>query len=89
MNSSFSRFLFPISKGNSSAFSLTGTIFSCVSPFSVHSIADSSYAPFNKIQIQMDDTTFGAYVIGKDDAPGIVVLQEAWGVNFEIKNLGS
>lgn len=30
--------------------------------------------------------TFDAYVIGKDDAPGIVVLQEWWGVDFEIKN---
>jgi len=25
-------------------------------------------------------------VIGKHDAPGIVVLQEWWGVDFEIKN---
>lgn len=30
--------------------------------------------------------TFDAYVIGKEDAPGIVVLQEWWGVDFEIKN---
>ncbi|KAI4322519.1 hypothetical protein L6164_022205 [Bauhinia variegata] len=49
-------------------------------------MADSSYAPFKKIQIQRDDTTFDAYVVGKDDAPGIVVLQEWWGVDFEIKN---
>ncbi|CAI9090122.1 OLC1v1024816C1 [Oldenlandia corymbosa var. corymbosa] len=48
------------------------------------SAADSS--PFKKVQIQRDDTTFDAYVIGKDDAPGIVVVQEWWGVDFEIKN---
>lgn len=30
--------------------------------------------------------TFDAYVIGKEDAPGIVVLQEWWGVDYEIKN---
>ncbi|XP_071730020.1 uncharacterized protein [Rutidosis leptorrhynchoides] len=41
---------------------------------------------FKKIQIQRDDTTFDAYVVGKEDAPGIVVLQEWWGVDFEIKN---
>ncbi|KAK7324807.1 hypothetical protein VNO77_28662 [Canavalia gladiata] len=40
----------------------------------------------NKIQIQRDDTTFDAYVVGKEDAPGIVVLQEWWGVESEIKN---
>lgn len=51
----------------------------------VRSMADSS-APFKKVQIQRDDTTFNAYVIGKEDAPGIVVLQEWWGVDFEIKN---
>ncbi|KAL8031345.1 hypothetical protein ABFX02_13G018300 [Erythranthe guttata] len=46
----------------------------------------NSSAPFKKVQIQRDNTTFDAYVIGKDDAPGIVVLQEWWGVDFEIKN---
>lgn len=30
--------------------------------------------------------TFDAYVVGKENAPGIVVLQEWWGVDFEIKN---
>lgn len=25
-------------------------------------------------------------MVGKDDAPGIVVLQEWWGVDYEIKN---
>ncbi|KAK9074059.1 hypothetical protein SSX86_006656 [Deinandra increscens subsp. villosa] len=39
-----------------------------------------------KIQIQREDITFDAYVVGKDDAPGIVVIQEWWGVDFEIKN---
>lgn len=33
-----------------------------------------------------NNQTFDAYVVGKDDAPGIVVLQEWWGVDFEIKN---
>jgi carboxymethylenebutenolidase len=46
----------------------------------------SSSSQFKKIQIQRDDTTFDAYVVGKEDAPGIVVLQEWWGVDFEIKN---
>jgi carboxymethylenebutenolidase len=41
---------------------------------------------FKKIQIQRDDTTFEAYVVGKENAPGIVALQEWWGVDFEIKN---
>lgn len=56
--------------------------------FQVRAMADSSAAssPFKKIQIQRGDSTFDAYVVGKDDAPGIVVLQEWWGVDFEIKN---
>lgn len=29
---------------------------------------------------------FDAYVVGKEDAPGIVVLQEWWGVDYETKN---
>lgn len=29
---------------------------------------------------------FDAYVVGKEGAPGIVVVQEWWGVDFEIKN---
>lgn len=32
------------------------------------------------------EQTFDAYVVGKENAPGIVVLQEWWGVDFEIKN---
>ncbi|CAA0815472.1 alpha/beta-Hydrolases superfamily protein [Striga hermonthica] len=43
-------------------------------------------SPFKKVQIERDNSTFDAYVIGRDDAPGIVVLQEWWGVDFEIKN---
>ncbi|CAA2961167.1 carboxymethylenebutenolidase homolog [Olea europaea subsp. europaea] len=46
----------------------------------------ASSSTFKKIKIQRDDTTFDAYVIGKEDAPGLVVLQEWWGVDFEIKN---
>lgn len=34
----------------------------------------------------LNDQTFDAYVVGKEDAPGIVVLQEWWGVDYEIKN---
>ncbi|KAK9284592.1 hypothetical protein L1049_023768 [Liquidambar formosana] len=49
-------------------------------------MADSASPQFKKIQIQRDDTAFDAYVVGKEDAPGIVVLQEWWGVDFEIKN---
>lgn len=30
--------------------------------------------------------TFDAYVVGKENAPGIVVVQEWWGVDFEVKN---
>ncbi|CAK7348995.1 unnamed protein product [Dovyalis caffra] len=56
------------------------------SRFQVRAMADSASQPFKKIQIQRDDTTFDAYVVGKEDAPGIVVLQEWWGVDFEIKN---
>ncbi|KAL1362736.1 hypothetical protein HN51_010955 [Arachis hypogaea] len=55
------------------------------SRFSVRSMAHSTPS-FNKITIQRDNTTFDAYVVGKEDAPGIVVLQEWWGVDFEIKN---
>jgi len=33
-----------------------------------------------------NDQTFDAYVVGKEDAPGIVVIQEWWGVDYEIKN---
>ena len=36
--------------------------------------------------ISLIDQVFDAYVVGKEDAPGIVVLQEWWGVDFEIKN---
>nr|CAN60148.1 hypothetical protein VITISV_041925 [Vitis vinifera] len=49
-------------------------------------MAESASSPFKKIQIQRDDTTFDAYVVGKEDAPGIVVVQEWWGVDYEVKN---
>ncbi|KAL6135228.1 hypothetical protein ACLB2K_067456 [Fragaria x ananassa] len=55
------------------------------SRFSIRAMADSA-GPFKKVQIQRDDTAFDAYIVGKEDAPGIVVLQEWWGVDFEIKN---
>ncbi|XP_057515954.1 uncharacterized protein LOC130797370 [Amaranthus tricolor] len=56
---------------------------SFTSRLQIRSMADSS---FKKIQIQREDTSFDAYVVGKDGAPGIVVLQEWWGVDYEIKN---
>ncbi|WVY99303.1 hypothetical protein V8G54_025373, partial [Vigna mungo] len=43
-----------------------------------HSMATTASSPFKKIQIQRDDTTFDAYVVGREDAPGIVVIQEWW-----------
>ena len=43
-------------------------------------------AHFQKVRIQREDTTFDAYVVGKQDAPGVVVLQEWWGVNNQVKN---
>ncbi|XP_044952882.1 uncharacterized protein LOC123402970 [Hordeum vulgare subsp. vulgare] len=30
--------------------------------------------------------TFDAYVVGKENAPGVVVLQEWWGIDYEVKN---
>ncbi|KDO54718.1 hypothetical protein CISIN_1g023687mg [Citrus sinensis] len=66
--------------------SLARTHFPAGYRFAVRSMADSAASPFKKIQIQRDDTTFDAYVVGKEDAPGIVVVQEWWGVDFEIKN---
>ncbi|KAJ8749194.1 hypothetical protein K2173_018666 [Erythroxylum novogranatense] len=65
----------------STHFSLVRTL----SPSRIQARTMSDSTPFNKIQIQRDDTTFDAYVVGKDTAPGIVVLQEWWGVDFEIK----
>ncbi|KAG6661214.1 protein usf [Carya illinoinensis] len=66
-----------------SAFSLVRTLCPSASRLQVRSMADSA---FKKIQIKRDDTAFDAYMVGKEDAPGIVVLQEWWGVDFEIKN---
>ncbi|XP_043691099.1 protein usf-like [Telopea speciosissima] len=62
------------------------TISPSASRFQIRSMADSAASQLKQIQIQRDDTTFDAYVVGKEDAPGIVVLQEWWGVDFEIKN---
>lgn len=56
---------------------------SFVKSLQIRSMADSA---FQKVQIQRVDTTFDAYITGKENAPGIVVLQEWWGVDFEIKN---
>ncbi|CAN7010303.1 unnamed protein product [Brassica oleracea var. botrytis] len=81
VSSSSSTFL-SSSLGKSSS-SLSRSSVPAFSRLSVRSMADSA---FKKIQIQRDDTTFDAYVVGKDDAPGIVVIQEWWGVEVEIKN---
>ncbi|XP_011100307.1 uncharacterized protein LOC105178517 [Sesamum indicum] len=88
----FTKALFTKSKTASSsctALSLVRTHFaSSTSLPRVRAMATDSAAssPFKKVQIQRENTTFDAYVIGKDNAPGIVVLQEWWGVDFEIKN---
>ncbi|KAJ9686463.1 hypothetical protein PVL29_015388 [Vitis rotundifolia] len=66
--------------------SLVRTLSISPSRLLVRSMAESASSPFKKIQIQRDDTTFDAYVVGKEDAPGIVVVQEWWGVDYEIKN---
>lgn len=68
--------------------SLPNALCTLGSGLQIRAMADSSAttSPFQKIQIQRENTTFDAYVIGKEDAPGIVVLQEWWGVDFEIKN---
>ncbi|CAK9157976.1 unnamed protein product [Ilex paraguariensis] len=84
---SYSSRIFTRTFPKSTAFGLTRTL----SPFStgsrlnqIRSMSDSTQ--FKKIQIQRDDNTFDAYVVGKENAPGIVVLQEWWGVDFEVKN---
>ncbi|XP_002983107.2 uncharacterized protein LOC9654293 [Selaginella moellendorffii] len=44
---------------------------------------------FQKVQIHRgngDDFTFDAYIVGEEGAPGVVVLQEWWGVDYEVKN---
>lgn len=38
------------------------------------------------LSIHLINQTFDAYVVGKEDAPGIVVVQEWWGVDYEVKN---
>ncbi|KAF9588214.1 hypothetical protein IFM89_008284 [Coptis chinensis] len=66
---------FPLLRSLSPRFQIRSTMFtSATSP------------QFKKVQIQREGTTFDAYVVGKEDAPGIVVLQEWWGVDFEVKN---
>uniref|UniRef100_A0A453E3P0 Dienelactone hydrolase domain-containing protein n=1 Tax=Aegilops tauschii subsp. strangulata TaxID=200361 RepID=A0A453E3P0_AEGTS len=49
-------------------------------------MASDAASQFHKIQIQREDTTFDVYVVGKENAPGVVVLQEWWGVDYEVKN---
>lgn len=46
----------------------------------------SLVSDFQKIPIKRGDSSFDAYVIGERAAPGIVVLQEWWGVDYEVKN---
>ncbi|EXB37865.1 Protein usf [Morus notabilis] len=87
-SSSGSRIFTRAAPNSTAAFSAAGRALTPFSRLSIRAMADSaaSSSPFKKIQIQRDDTTFDAYVVGKEDAPGIVVLQEWWGVDFEIKN---
>eukprot|EP00249_Psilotum_nudum_P030509 c43197_g1_i1 orf=142-975(+) len=46
----------------------------------------SEGADLKKIQIGSGNSAFDAYTIGKQGAPGVIVLQEWWGVDFEVKN---
>lgn len=95
LSSSSSR-IFSRTIAKSSAASSSSSSFSprAAPRLAIRSMADSSSAaaaaagsaPFTKVRIQREDTAFDAYVVGKDNAPGIVVLQEWWGVDFEIKN---
>ncbi|WRX09864.1 Dienelactone hydrolase - like 2 [Theobroma cacao] len=57
-----------------SSFTLSRVLPPFAARFSVRSMADSA---LKKVQIQRDNTV---------NAPGIVVLQEWWGVDLEIKN---
>ncbi|CAI0460354.1 unnamed protein product [Linum tenue] len=87
-SSAASRIFAPTTKAHcffSSPSSLLRSLSSSSARFQVRAMAASADS-FKKIQIQREDTTFDAYVVGKEDAPGIVVLQEWWGVDFEIKN---
>ncbi|CAI7794246.1 unnamed protein product [Closterium sp. NIES-54] len=44
-------------------------------------------ATMEKVQISGDGVeTFDAFVAGEEGKPGVVVLQEWWGVDFEVKN---
>ncbi|GJP45637.1 hypothetical protein CLOM_g5000 [Closterium sp. NIES-68] len=44
-------------------------------------------ATLEKVQISGDGVeTFDAFVAGEEGKPGVVVLQEWWGVDYEIKN---
>ncbi|OMO66556.1 Dienelactone hydrolase [Corchorus capsularis] len=82
-SSSSSRILLRSQLPKPSPFTLSRALSPSASRFSIRLMADSA---FKKVQIHRDDTVFDAYVVGKEDAPGIVVLQEWWGVDFEIKN---
>ncbi|KAJ7243629.1 hypothetical protein O6H91_Y433500 [Diphasiastrum complanatum] len=46
---------------------------------------------FEKIQIQRENgnSVFDVYVKGEEGAPGVVVVQEWWGVDYEVKNHAS
>ncbi|MCO5592851.1 hypothetical protein L7F22_046855 [Adiantum nelumboides] len=57
-----------------------------VLPAALRSMATSSSPAFNRVHIKRDDQSFDAYVLGEPSAPGIVVLQEWWGVDYEVKN---
>ena len=44
---------------------------------------------FVVIRLFVNLQTFDAYLVGPPGAPGVVVIQEWWGVDFEIKNHAS
>nr|XP_017244320.1 PREDICTED: uncharacterized protein LOC108216146 isoform X4 [Daucus carota subsp. sativus] len=57
-----------------------------LAPFAFATTRSMASSPFQKLQVHRDDNILDAYVVGKENAAGIVVLQEWWGVEFEIKN---
>ncbi|CAM6087649.1 unnamed protein product [Calypogeia fissa] len=58
----------------------------------IRAMASTTESELSKVAIKRNgdgETVFDAYVVGSKGAPGIVVLQEWWGIDFEIKNHAS
>ncbi|KAI5060316.1 hypothetical protein GOP47_0024736 [Adiantum capillus-veneris] len=49
-------------------------------------VTSSSSSAFDRVHIKRGDQSFDAYVLGEPAAPGVIVLQEWWGVDYEVKN---